>query len=187
MSFLGMVDILVRLVSYAVITDNRVRFSAWLPLRSFNPSHHHSTLSISSGSKMKQTFLSNSCSLQHETPSPLPALIQYAFYFHYFLFDFCISAATHRRSCSTTACFSWLDYCNMLSSFCMGYICAQRQSYYSQSKGRLHSSRALQAPLTAEKFTEIFFFSVERLDLESEWSRHTHLGAEVTKTWRERK
>jgi len=37
---------------------------------------------------MKQTFLSNSRSLQHETPSPLPSLIQYAFYFHYFIFDF---------------------------------------------------------------------------------------------------
>lgn len=36
-------------------------------------------LQLLNGSKMEQTFLSNSCALQHETPSMLPALIQYAF------------------------------------------------------------------------------------------------------------
>lgn len=52
----------------------------------------------------------------------------------------CISAATHRQTCNTTACLSWLNYCNMLTSLYIGYIWGRRQRYYSPSVSRLQSS-----------------------------------------------
>lgn len=51
---------------------------------------------------------------------------------------FCISAA-HRQSRNTIAKFSWLDYCNMLTCFYVGYICWQRLLLFIRT-GRQHSS-----------------------------------------------
>lgn len=82
----------------------------------------------------------------------------------------CISAATHRQTCNTAACLSWLNYCNMLTSLYIGYIWRRRQRYYSPSVSRLQSSAVISAALITLRrlrwLAEVYGDVLERFDSE---------------------